>query len=299
MAQGAGAPVHELGSAVIFTSLGRKAACLIQPSTIMENAVPADISAQVLQAYEVIERHLKSTLLAVHLYGSALDGGLRPSSDIDLMVAVSARLDETVRQALSIELLEASASPGQGEALRALEVTIIVQDDVLPWRYRARRELQFGEWQRKDILAGIFEPAKNDVDLAVLLTKARQHGLALAGPAAETFFDPVPESDLFKALSDTLKLWNSPPDWEGEERDVVLALCRIWYTAATGNIVLKDAAAEWAVRRLPDHLGSVVSEARQAYLGHGEDRLALRGSQLAAFVAHVKREAGTLLAQRR
>ncbi|WP_431627026.1 nucleotidyltransferase domain-containing protein, partial [Enterobacter hormaechei] len=30
-----------------------------------------------------------TTLLAVHLYGSAVDGGLKPHSDIDLLVTVT------------------------------------------------------------------------------------------------------------------------------------------------------------------------------------------------------------------
>lgn len=262
---------------------------------IMSNAVPAEISVQLSLALNAIERHLESTLLAVHLYGSALDGGLKPYSDIDLLVTVAARLDETVRQALVVDLLEISASPGQSEALRALEVTIVVHGDVVPWRYPARRELQFGEWQRKDILAGIFEPATTDVDLAILLTKVRQHSLALAGSAAEDFFNPVPEGDLFKALSDTLKLWNSQPDWEGDERNVVLTLSRIWYSAATGKIAPKDIVANWAMERLPDQHKPVLLEARQAYLGQGEDCLASRADQLAAFVHFVKHEATKLL----
>nr|WP_063839878.1 bifunctional aminoglycoside nucleotidyltransferase ANT(3'')-Ih/aminoglycoside N-acetyltransferase AAC(6')-Iid [Serratia marcescens]AAL51021.2 fused aminoglycoside (3'') adenylyltransferase-aminoglycoside (6') acetyltransferase ANT(3'')-Ih-AAC(6')-IId [Serratia marcescens] len=261
----------------------------------MSNAVPAEISVQLSLALNAIERHLESTLLAVHLYGSALDGGLKPYSDIDLLVTVAAQLDETVRQALVVDLLEISASPGQSEALRALEVTIVVHGDVVPWRYPARRELQFGEWQRKDILAGIFEPATTDVDLAILLTKVRQHSLALAGSAAEDFFNPVPEGDLFKALSDTLKLWNSQPDWEGDERNVVLTLSRIWYSAATGKIAPKDIVANWAIERLPDQHKPVLLEARQAYLGRGEDCLASRADQLAAFVHFVKHEATKLL----
>ncbi len=268
---------------------------LTQALDIMSNAVPAEISVQLSLALNAIERHLESTLLAVHLYGSALDGGLKPYSDIDLLVTVAARLDETVRQALVVDLLEISASPGQSEALRALEVTIVVHGDVVPWRYPARRELQFGEWQRKDILAGIFEPATTDVDLAILLTKVRQHSLALAGSAAEDFFNPVPEGDLFKALSDTLKLWNSQPDWEGDERNVVLTLSRIWYSAATGKIAPKDIVANWAMERLPDQHKPVLLEARQAYLGQGEDCLASRADQLAAFVHFVKHEATKLL----
>ncbi len=85
-----------------------------------------------------------------------------------------------------------------------------------------------------------------DIDLAILLTKAREHSVALVGPAAEEFFDPVPEQDLFEALRETLKLWNSQPDWAGDERNVVLTLSRIWYSAITGKIAPKDVAADWA-----------------------------------------------------
>ncbi len=223
----------------------------------------AEVSTQLSEVVGVIERHLEPTLLAVHLYGSAVDGGLKPHSDIDLLVTVTVRLDETTRRALINDLLETSASPGESEILRAVEVTIVVHDDIIPWRYPAKRELQFGEWQRNDILAGIFEPATIDIDLAILLTKAREHSVALVGPAAEELFDPVPEQDLFEALNETLTLWNSPPDWAGDERNVVLTLSRIWYSAVTGKIAPKDVAADWAMERLPAQYQPVILEARQ------------------------------------
>ncbi|MGS1606627.1 aminoglycoside adenylyltransferase family protein (plasmid) [Klebsiella pneumoniae] len=138
--------------------------------------------------------------------------------------------------------------------------------DIIPWRYPAKRELQFGEWQRNDILAGLFEPATIDIDLAILLTKAREHSVALVGPAAEELFDPVPEQDLFEALNETLTLWNSPPDWAGDERNVVLTLSRIWYSAVTGKIARRMSlpTGQWSA------CGPVSArhlEARQAYLG--------------------------------
>ncbi|WP_174219961.1 nucleotidyltransferase domain-containing protein, partial [Escherichia coli] len=49
----------------------------------MREAVTIEISNQLSEV-----RHLESTLLAVHLYGSAVDGGLKPYSDIDLLVTV-------------------------------------------------------------------------------------------------------------------------------------------------------------------------------------------------------------------
>ncbi|MGT4958483.1 nucleotidyltransferase domain-containing protein, partial [Escherichia coli] len=84
---------------------------------IMRVAVTIEISNQLSEVLSVIERHLESTLLAVHLYGSAVDGGLKPYSDIDFLVTVTVRLDETTRRALINDLLETSASPGESEIL--------------------------------------------------------------------------------------------------------------------------------------------------------------------------------------
>ena len=108
----------------------------------------------------------------------------------------------------------------------------------------------------------------------------------------------MPESDLFRALADTLKLWKTPLDWAGDERNVVLTLARVWYSAATGKIAPKDVAADWVIERLPNEHQSALSEARQAYLGSCEDRLALRGDQLTDLIALIKREVTSLLGQR-
>ena len=47
-----------------------------QTLNIMREAVIAEVSTQLSEVAGVIERHLELTLLAVHLYGSAVDGGL-------------------------------------------------------------------------------------------------------------------------------------------------------------------------------------------------------------------------------
>jgi predicted nucleotidyltransferase len=254
----------------------------------MIDSIPTEIIEQLSQARAVIERHLASTLQAIHLYGSALDGGLKPHSDIDLLVTVSARPDESIREVLLLDLLTVSAPPREDKTLRALEVTVIAHNEVVPWRYPARRELQFGEWLRKDLLNGNFEPAVLDIDLTILLTKARQHSITLVGPAAEELFEPVPEHDFFKVLADTLKQWNSRADWVGDERNIVLTVARIWYSAATGRIVPKDVAADWVLERVPIEYQPILHEARQAYLGHSEDNLAARADQTTAFILFAK-----------
>ena len=41
-------------------------------------AVPGEIAEQLQQALAVIERHLGGQVHAIHLFGSAIDGGLKP-----------------------------------------------------------------------------------------------------------------------------------------------------------------------------------------------------------------------------
>lgn len=155
--------------------------------------------------------------------------------------------------------------------------------------------MQFGEWLREDVEAGIFEPATMDHDLAILLTKVRRHSLALCGPAAPAFFDEVPAADVRRSLLETLALWKTESDWEGDERNIVLALARIWYTAATGEIASKDAAANWALDRLPAEHGRIVAAARDAYLGLEAMDLAAYPRERAALLERVRSDVAAML----
>lgn len=251
---------------------------------------PAHIAPQLARVRGVLVRHLGDGLRAIHLYGSAMHGGLKPRSDIDLMVTLARPLADAVRQALMRELLAHSAPPSSpGATLRALEVTVVALGELVPWRYPARREMQFGEWLRKDIAAGRFEPAMVDPDLAILLTKLRLHSTALLGPAAIDLFAPVPAGDFRKALADTIAQWNAPPDWQGEEAHILLALARIWYSASTGAIASKDAAAAWAAERMPSGQAALMQHAAQAYLGGlADDGLAAMPDAVAATIQWCK-----------
>ncbi|ATB49599.1 aminoglycoside adenylyltransferase family protein [Corallococcus macrosporus] len=254
----------------------------------MNASLPADIAQQVSSACSVIGQRLARSLQAIHLFGSAVDGGLRPQSDIDLLVTVSAPLPDAIRGALMRDLLTVSAWPVTRESLRPLEVTVVVRDAVVPWRYPPMRELQFGEWLRAELEAGHVHPAVVDHDVAILLTKARQHSVCLHGAPAIELFDPVPRVDLARALYDTVLQWNEPADWRGDERNVVLALARIGFSLSTGAIAPKDVAAQRAMERLPDEHRAVMRDARAAYLGAAQDDLASRGPEVTAFVRYAR-----------
>lgn len=225
----------------------------------MTEFIPDEIAGQVGAARAAIERHPDATPAAIHLFRSALDGGLKSRSDIDLLVTVAARPDEAVRHALMHDLLAVSAPPHGAGGLRALEITVVAHGDVMPWRHPARRELQFGEWLRRDLEAGIVEPPLVDHDLAILLRKTRQHSVAL--------FEPVPARDFVAARLDTVARWNAEPDWRGGECNVVLALARIGYSAATGTIAPRGVAAARVLACLPHAYRPVVAAARGACLG--------------------------------
>lgn len=262
-------PLHGgllVGSAVFFAPHAPQSGIPFQTRIGMPRHLPEEIVQQTTRACATIERHLGNTVQAIHLFGSAMDGGLKPQSDIDLLVTARVAPDESVRRALLLDLLAVSAPPGD-TSWRPLEVTVVAHGEVVPWRYPARRELQFGEWLRQDLLGGTFEPPMLDHDLAILLTKARQHSLALFGPPAQALFDPVPARDFAGALADTVAQWNSAEDWQGEERHIMLALARIWYSASTGRIAPKDSAADWLLERLPGEHRPILREARDVYRG--------------------------------
>ena len=79
---------------------------------------------------------------AIYLYGSAVDGGLGPESDLDVLVVVNQALTLHQRQQLAETLLKISYPIGAAQ--RALEVTIVLKEQILSGSYPLSYELQFG-----------------------------------------------------------------------------------------------------------------------------------------------------------
>ena len=208
-------------------------------------------------------------LVAVCLYGSAVAGGLRPDSDLDVLGVLSRPLSAAERRSIIQGLVPISWRRRRRVDWRPVELTLVVHDEVRPWRYPPRRELQYGEWLREELVADGSASAALDPDLAVLLTMVRETGRPLLGPPPATLFDPVPYDDLVRASHELLP--GLLADLEADTRNVLLTLARVWSTVETGTIRSKDAAASWARMRLPPADRRILDRARQAYLGTGED----------------------------
>lgn len=182
----------------------------------MATPIPDAIRRQVNAASALIRQLFEENLVAIHLYGSAVDSGLKPLSDIDLLVTIREPMDARLRETVMRELLTISAPPGASERYRALEVTVVVYSLIVPWQFPPVREMQFGEWLREEIGAGVFEPALADADLAILLTQARRASVPLFGEPADIFFNAIPANDVLKTFRHTLEQWQEPADLEGD-----------------------------------------------------------------------------------
>jgi predicted nucleotidyltransferase len=195
---------------------------------------------------------LEDDLVGVYLHGSSVLGGLRPNSDLDVIAVSARRLTADEKQRLAARLAELTKKP------RSLDFDLVVQDEIRPWRYPPPFDFHHSDWW-----PGMRDRGTNP-DLAVLITMLLAADRPLYGPAPATIFDPVPAVDLRRttlaAADEVLR------DLDGDTRNVLLTLARVWATLETGEILPKDSAATWALERLPEERRPVLERARDLYL---------------------------------
>ena len=226
-----------------------------------------NIPAQALRTAELLER-LWDSVLGIYLYGSSVCGGLHPDSDIDLLMICGQEMPDDIRHAITARLLEASGRVGE-TGRRPLEVTAVSRTTLDPWRFPPICEYQYGEWLRPEFEAGALFPARPDPDLTLLLWQARDSGIPLKGPDAAVWIPEIPMGEIRGAMRDSLpKLLDG---LQGDERNVLLTLARMWFTAVQGEITSKDRAAAWLSPQLPDEPRRYLELARRAYLGECAD----------------------------
>ena len=220
-----------------------------------------------------LAEHLDKTdpggVLGLYLFGSSVAGGLRPSSDIDLLVVTERSLGLDERESLVEFLLKFSGRRATIEPGRPLELTSVVLADVVPWTYPPVCDFLYGEWLRTEFVEGhVPEPHANP-DLAVLLTTLQQHAKVLRGPDPADLLRPVPAADLHRSAHDSLvPLLN---DLIGDERNVLLTLARMLVTIDTGDIVSKDEAVRRILPGLHEPHRTLIALAVGGYLGEVQD----------------------------
>jgi streptomycin 3"-adenylyltransferase len=217
---------------------------------------------QVRAVMTLVDDVLGAEVVGAYLHGSAVLGGLRPASDVDVLVVARRSLTEGERRALLAGLLRVSGFTG---GLRPVELTVVVESEVRPWRYPPTGDFLYGEWLREEFETGGPPGPEPMADLAIVLTMVRAGDHALAGPPPARVLDPVLYEDVVRAATAGVPVLLAELD--DDTRNVLLTLARIWCTLATGEIRPKDAAAAWALGRLPPEHRPVLEHARRLYLG--------------------------------
>jgi predicted nucleotidyltransferase len=210
-------------------------------------------------------------VVGAYLFGSAVLGGLKPESDLDVLVVSKRQTTDEEKLRLVDRLLAISGRRTPEGQWRRVELTVVVESAIKPWRYPPSFDFQYGDWLRGEFESGNVEPwpTTTNPDLAALITMVLLGDRPLLGPPPNEILDPVPRADLMRAIVgdiDTLL-----DDLDTDTRNVLLTLARIWTTVATGVIRSKDAAADWALDRLPEEHRAVLARARAIYLGDADE----------------------------
>jgi streptomycin 3"-adenylyltransferase len=208
---------------------------------------------------------LGEDVVGAYLHGSAVLGGLRATSDIDVLAVSRRPTSAGERRHIVERLLEISGRRATRGPARPVELTIVVQGNVRPWRYPPHAEFLYGEWLRDEYEAGAVPSPGPAPDLAPLIAMVLLGNRPLLGPPPAQVLDPVPRDDLQRAIAAGVPdLLN---DLEPDTRNVLLTLARVLTTLATGDIRSKDAAAAWVLPRLPGEHRPVLARARAMYVG--------------------------------
>ena len=91
-----------------------------------------EIPNEAKRAQSVVEGVLGDSIIGIYFFGSAVVGGLKRDSDVDLLVVVTNPPTFAQRKALVTQLMSASGAIGNLQAIRPLELTVITVSDVVP-----------------------------------------------------------------------------------------------------------------------------------------------------------------------
>ena len=229
-----------------------------------------DSSSQINEVVVSVSSLLQEAVLGIYLHGSAVQSQLRAQSDIDLLVITARPMMERERRALTAAFVQVSGRHPRGEGEpRCLEVMIFDRNGQGIRSNPAQTEIVYGEWLRDSYDSGEAAGPTVDPENTLILAQARKNSLALLGPKADQLLPDIPVTAVREAMRDSLPALLD--GLNGDERNVLLTLARMWWTSERGDFATKDAAASWAYERLPEPEASILDYARRAYLGEIAD----------------------------
>ncbi len=205
--------------------------------------IPEHVKLSIEQFIRAIKQAIGAELVGFYLYGSlALSAYREPLSDIDFLAVTAGELSEE-----AVFLLECTYANQlvDNPLVKRLEGNFIPR-----WRLLAD-----GEFACPQCDEGEFRVASPRDYNSVTLYSLRNWGVTMFGPPPEQLLPPVDKRAVMRTmLGNLLFLQERMPYYAENGVDLqvfgVLTLCRILYTANTGDIASKEQAARYAIARL-------------------------------------------------
>src|SRR5262245_51339926 len=181
-------------------------------------------AAQTARVLGLVREVLGHDALGAYQHGSAVLGGLQPTSDIDILVITGRPAGLVEKRRLVDGLMSISAPFPPPGPERCVELTVVAQAQVRPWRYPPSLDLQYGEWLRRRFEEGDSLPlqAAANADLTILLTIVLLGDLPLFGPPPGALLDPVLMEDCVRAMVSDIDQFMD--EFEDDTRNLLLRL---------------------------------------------------------------------------
>ncbi len=200
---------------------------------------------------------LGDNLCGVYLQGSFAVGGADEHSDVDFLAVTEAPVGDEQRPALDAVHRRLYALPSPWA--RHLEGSYIDRG-LLRAVDRSRTPLLFLDNGAQELVWD------DHCNTAYIRWALREHGIVLAGPPPSVLVDPVPADVLRDEARSRLPEWvewafSSAEMSRWKQPYLVLSLCRLRYTVATGTVVSKRVAAEWAIETLDPEWAPLIRQA--------------------------------------
>lgn len=230
-----------------------------------------DEKHQVESVKQRLQQVFQEQLYAIYLYGSYVCGGLKHKSDLDILVIIERSITTIERERIAKDLLQISVPIGHASA-RALEVTILDKESITTLHPPYQYQLQYGEWLRDELLNGAQLSSQYDPDLSILLKQAQLHHVAILGPNLNLWLPSINHKQIKDAIRDIyphiIAHWKDDQD----ERNQILALCRIAYTLNKKTIAAKDIAAMWCLQFLDQDNQALLQLMINEYTAQGDEQ---------------------------
>jgi len=218
---------------------------------LIENPTPyPDVNALLDELFESIQSILEGHFIGMYLDGSLTSGDFDQDSDIDFIVVTDIDISGDLFYALQ----------AMHDRINQIDSWWAIQLEGSYISLAGIRRYDPAHVLHPNIERGVGERLKmvdHDQTWDVHRYILRQRGITLAGPAPQTFIEPVTPTQLEQAMLSNLSGWATrllaePAQMKqrGYQSFIVLSLCRILYTLQNHDIASKTTAAKWAQESL-------------------------------------------------